>query len=232
MESTIIGSVIERIHSLYSKGVRTDETSLASRHIYAKISSVKSRLIILQANKKQKLNEWNYTHLPCIEMIEVPSHECSCFMDLGCTIYRSKYPIPKILTTINGELIDYVSNIDVSKIYSKTTRRESLVKKGNRYTKFDFKYVLENGYIYILDSQAPKVLRLKAIFEDQVAAISFPSACNSGDCIDCGCKDPQQEILAIDPELIEVLIEACVGELIDKFSQGRRDEQNNSKEEN
>ena len=44
-----IGEIIERIQSAYSKGVKTDDSRLSSRHIYSKIKSVRNRLVVLQA---------------------------------------------------------------------------------------------------------------------------------------------------------------------------------------
>lgn len=227
-----IREIIERIQSLYSKGVRSDDSRLSTRHIYSKISTVKARLIVLQSDKKKKAHDWNYTILPCVEMIKVPSNECTCFLDLGCPVYRSKYKLPKILANANNYLIDFVITTDNQKIVYPTTRKESLVKKGNRYTNFDLRYVFENGYLYILSSSSPAALKIKAIFEDQVEALSFPSLCSSnGDCKDCDCKDPLDEVLAIDPDLIETLIEMSVTELLEWFTKGREDKYNNTSED-
>ena len=47
-----IGEIIQRIQSLYSKGVESDDTRLMSRHIYNKLLTVRARLISQDAKKK------------------------------------------------------------------------------------------------------------------------------------------------------------------------------------
>ena len=85
----ITGEVIQRIQSIYSKGVQSDDSRLRSRHIYNKLITVTAKLYEQQKNKKQKVNQWSYQVLPCVELIKTPIHECPCVPTLGCTIFRT-----------------------------------------------------------------------------------------------------------------------------------------------
>ena len=66
-----IGEIVTRIQSLYSKGVASDDSRLSNRLIYNKMLTVRSRLVVEQAKKKQRISRWNYQTISCIELIEV-----------------------------------------------------------------------------------------------------------------------------------------------------------------
>src|SRR5690606_20582736 len=106
------GEIIQRIQSLYSKGVNSDDSRLSNRHIYNKLLTVRSRIISQEAKKKQRISSWNYQTIPCIELIKVEAHNCPCIPPLGCQILRSRYPLPKPLSGLSGELIKNVTSID------------------------------------------------------------------------------------------------------------------------
>ena len=108
----LIAEIIERIQSLYSRGVSSDESRLSDRHVYNKALSVRMQLLAQQIKKKQRISDWNYTVLPCVELIKVPSHECSCLGDLGCDVYRTKFKIPRVMTDANRHYIEFVMSVD------------------------------------------------------------------------------------------------------------------------
>jgi hypothetical protein len=118
----IIAEIIERIQSLYSVGVSNDETRLSDRHVYNKTLTVRMQLLSQQLKKKQRMSDWNYTILPCVELIKVPSHECACLGDLGCDVYRTKFKIPRVMTDSNRHYIEYVMSIDNGMRIEETTR--------------------------------------------------------------------------------------------------------------
>ena len=74
-----VGEVINRVQSLYSRGVQSDDTRLEDRHIYSKLITARSKVLSQKANKKQMLSQWNYQTIPCIQMVEASKHECEHF---------------------------------------------------------------------------------------------------------------------------------------------------------
>ena len=96
-----IGEIVQRVQSLYSKGVHSDDSRLSARHIYNKLLTVRARLISQEAKKKQKISQWNYQTISCIELIKVPAHECPCLPPIGCDMLRSKYKLPKPLSGLS-----------------------------------------------------------------------------------------------------------------------------------
>lgn len=219
--------IIARIETLYAKGVPSDESRLSPRHIYSKMKSVRMLLLSQQIKKRQVINDNNYTIFPCVELIKVPAHECSCLGQLGCDIYRTKYALPTILTDLNRHLIQFVMSITSGMKIEEITRESALYLKGNKYTGAKPKYLLENGFLYFPVVKSPGIVKIKLLLEDPIEALNFPSFCE--DCSDCVNCDSILEIeFPIDGNLIEPLISLCVQELIVVFNQMRQDNLNDS----
>lgn len=224
-----IGDIIQRVQSLYSKGVQSDDSRLSPRHIYNRILTTRSRLLSQKAKSKQKISDWNYQTISCIEMIEVPVHECPCAPYADCIIVkRSKYRIPKVMSDYNGNLIDYVMTIDSGDKFDFSSRTEMLHISGNRYTASRRRYLIDKGYIYAYGREVPKVLQMRALFEDPVEAINFISYCPpevSDECIDIFDIE-----FPIDGDTIDTLIELSANELIILFQQNIEDMSNDTKD--
>jgi len=225
----LIADIVERIQSLYSRGVASDESRLSDRHVYNKALSVRMQLISQQLKKKQRLSDWNYTVLPCVELIKVPSHECSCLGDLGCDVYRTKFKIPRVLTDSNRHYIEYVMSIENSIRIEEVTRQGVLYLKGNKYTGTKPKYLFENGYLYFPLKKNPGIVKIKLLAEDPLEAHHYPSICEEcQECIDC-IATPQHSF-DIDGDLIEPLVDICVQEIVGIFGQKREAATSNSKD--
>jgi hypothetical protein len=226
-----VKDLIQRIQSLYSKGVNSDDTRLSPVHIYNKITTVRSKLLSQEAKKKQKLNRWNYQTLPCVELILANSHECPCVIGVECKILRSKHKIPKPLTDYNSHLISSVTSIDGKIIYGETTWESKIYDSGNKYTSNMPDYFIRNEYLYITDKLGPKMISITGLFEDPLEVEKFPSYCANEDCIDCDeCVDFNEIDFPIDADLIDTMIEMCYNELLNIFPSMIEDSDNNSSE--
>lgn len=225
----ILGELLQRVQSLYSKGVQSDDSRLTSRHIYSKLVTVRSTLISQKAKHKQKINDWNYQTLSCIEMIDVRPHECPCAPYPGCdTVKRSKYKIPKIISDYNGNLIDYVMSIDGSKKFDFTNRSELLSIRGNRYTAHSSRYILDKDYIYLYGRNTPKVIQMRALFDDPIEAMEFISFCPE-DNIEC--IDIFEMEFPFDSSSIDTYVQLTAQELSTFFGQRPQDVSNNNQDE-
>ena len=112
-----IGNIIQRVQSLYSKGVESQSTRLMRRHIYDKMLSSRALLIFNKVNKRQFLSKWNFSMLPCVELISVSENDCPCVPAPGCRILRTKYKLPKPINSINGYLLDSVMSVNGAIIF-------------------------------------------------------------------------------------------------------------------
>lgn len=223
-----VKELIQRVQSLYSKGVHSDDTRLSKRHIYNKLLTVRSRLVSQEARKKRKISEWNYQTIACLELEVVPSHLCPCVPPVGCDILRSKVKLPKPLMGLTDNMITYVSTIDRSIEISPTTINRVNRLRGNKYTSRSFSYFILRGFLYVVAPTNLKMVSIVGLFEDPLEVKKLEDFCLECDsCQDCA--DPLEEEFPIDSELIEPLIEISVQELIGVFNElGREKETNNT----
>lgn len=223
-----IGEIVQRIQSLYSKGVESDDARLMQRHIYNKLLTTRARLISEQAKKKQRISQWNYQVIPCIELVKVSAQECPCLPPIGCDMMRSKYKLPKPLSGLSGSLIQTVTTLDRGQKLNEVSMNAVRSLAGNKYSSKSINYFIEQGYLYITTPSKIQFVRLVGLFEDPIAAKTFENYCkeNCTDCVDC--IDYQEEEFPIDNDTIDVLIELTVQELIVLFGQSQQDNTNDS----
>lgn len=223
----LVEEIVQRIISLYNKGAKSDDSRLTERHVYNKLLSVRSKLISEEIKKKQKVNQWNYQSLPCIELQKAYPNECPCIPPLGCEILRSVHKLPKPLTNYDNHIIQSVTDLNGEVTFSETSWNEKKYKGGNKYTSTKPDYFIHNGYLFITHKIKIRVINLVGIFEDPFAEDSFPSYCN--ECTDCDdCRSVLEKEFPIDEDMIDALIELASIELLDRFNQGIEDRTNNS----
>lgn len=212
-----IKEIIQRVQSLYSVGVQSDDTRLSNRHIYSVLMSIRSTLITQQLKKKQKISSWNLQSIPCIELIEVEAHQCPCIPPIGCKILRSKYKLPNPLSGLNGHIINSVTTIDRSIKIDETSINSINYQRGNKFTKNKLSYFIDGGYIYLNTDSNIRVISLTAVFEDPIKVIEFNntnSACSNNN---PKCLDYLEENFPIDMDLESTLIQMTNEELLQVF---------------
>ena len=225
----VLGKLIQRIQSRYSKGVQSDDTRLSSRDIYSMLLTARNRLIVQSENKHQKLSQWNYQTLKCIALVEAPIHECPCIPTLGSTIYRTKYKLPSVLTDLNKHLIQSVTSIDGSIRYGEITWEDKKYKSDDKYTSNKPDYFIRGGYLYITDSTEIEVITISALFQDPLEAHEYVSYCSTCNTNDLGCTAKTDLDFPVDSDLEDVLVEMVLQEL-GIFIQGKEDTTSDSRD--
>lgn len=223
----LLGEIIQRVQSLYSRGLQSKDTRLTSRHIYSAVSTARSILLRQQYNKNQSANQWSFQTIPCIELIKAPVHECPCIPSNGCVILRSKNKIPKPVSGIDKHLIQSVTSLDGSIRFDESSFEINKYMVGNKYTAKKADYYFRNEYLYVTTLKSLKVITLTGLFDDPVAVSQFPSFCPS-DCVDCDCKDIMDMEYPIDGDLVRPLIQLANDELIITMKQMTEDKKNNA----
>lgn len=221
--------LISRVQRLYSKGVKSDDSRLTSRHIYNKLLTARSRLITQELNRRKKVSQWNYQILPCVELIEVPSHECPCLPEVGCRILRTKYKLPKPLVTHYKHTISSVTSIEGSIVYTETTFESKRYKKGNRYTSNTPDYYIKDGYLYITHRYGPRIISIVGLFENPWDVSQYPQYCKEGE-VEDNCTSILDDEFPIEADMIDTLIELTLNELINIFPQMVEDRSNDNKD--
>ena len=226
-----VQEIIQRIQSLYSKGVQSDDTRLTSRHIYNKLITVRARLVSQEAKKKQRISRWNYQTLPCVELIEVSAHDCPCLPPIGCMMVRSKYKLPKPLSGLDKNLIQSVQTIDRGLKIDEITMNAMNSLRGNKFTSKKLNFFIQDGYLYITVPTKIRIVSVTGLFEDPLEVKKFPNFCQTEDCVDCGeCLDFTKEDFPIDNDMIDALIELSLTELVQLFGAGIEDLYNDSRD--
>lgn len=225
------GEVIQRIQSLYSKGVHSDDSRLTSRHIYNKMKSLRTKLLSQKLKKRPLINQWNYQTLSCVELVKSSIHECDCLPCIGCEILRTKYPLPKPLINYETHSLQSVTSLDGSIVYSFSFWKELKYRRFSKYTSKKPYFFIKNGYLFITQFDGPKIITITGLFEDPIEANNFPSYCGNIPTT-TNCLDPYEADFPIDDDLVDTMIEISVNELIILFNQNVEDITNNTKDEN
>lgn len=222
-----VGEGIQRIQSLYSRGVQSISSRLTARHIYSALTSARSTILRQQFNKNQFISSWSYQTLPCVELIKAPISECPCAPRAGCVILRSKYPLPKSVTGISKSMIKSVTSLDGSQIYVETSFESNKYSgKGDKYTNTKPSYYIRSGFLYIIGVTELKAITITALFEDPVEAASYASVCE--ECPDCACKDVMEQDFFIDREQLTGIVQIASQEVIGIMKQMQEDRNNNA----
>jgi hypothetical protein len=187
--------------------------------------------------KRNKISQWNYQVLPCIELIKAPIHECPC-IPTNCTIWRSKYELPSPITGHSHEL-QSVTDTSGTVIFDGITWKAKKRKHANKYTATKPDYYIRNNYIYITLANKIEVVAIEGLFNDPLQVLEYPSFCDEKPDI-CGdvpaevtdCTSFPEKDLPIDNKSLDAIIEMCVPELIQLFMQGKEDNFNNSRDNN
>lgn len=219
--------IIQRVQSLYSKGVQSKDTRLTDRHIFSAINTARSILLKQQYSKSAKINEWAYQTLSCVELQQAPVHECPCVPTAGCKILRTKHKIPKPISGIDRHMIKSVTTLDGNQRFDETDfETAKFAAKGNKYTNNKPDYYFRNGYLYLTSRQLLKAVTITGLFNDPLEAKQFPSIC--GDCEDCECQEATEMDYPIDGDLVKPLIQIANDELIIMFKQMAEDKNANA----
>jgi len=221
-----IGKIIQRIQSLYNMRTKSDDNRLAPQRIYNIMISVRSRLLSLKAKKHQKISQWNYQTIPCMELEIVPVHDCSCVPPVGCSILKTKHLLPSPLVDLNRHLIQSVTSIDGEIVYPEISWIEKKYKPANKYTANKADSFIRRGYLYITYKNGPKLITVTGLFNDPIEAYNYSSFCSD---MDTPCISALDRDFPMDYDLIDVLVDMCASELINSFANQPRENKQTEK---
>ena len=216
--------LIQRVQSLYSKGVQSDDTRLSSRHIFNKLTTVNNSLIFKKLARGESLSNNFYLTLN-LNVIPSEIFEDLCLDPVTCNIYRTECEIPKIQFFKNKPLVKSLVSLDGFVKFNYTTFENAKYLKGNKFTHNKQWYFFKDGYIYFIHSMKMKKIRLTAIFENVEKVFTYTCNSNYNNCVDMTDID-----FPTDDDLVDVIIQASIQELIGMFMQSREDLTNDNKD--
>lgn len=220
----LLGEAIQRVQSLYSRGVQSSDSRLTARHIYHALLTARSTILKQQYNKNQKPSQWAYQVLPCVELTKAPVHECPCIPNNGCTILRTKEKLPRPVSGIDVMLIKSVTSLDGTINFDLTSFENEKYSKGNKYTSKKPAYYPRNGYLYFTGVKMLKMATIEGLFDDPVEVKLFPSVC--GPCEDCDCMSVFDMEFPVDSDLMNGILSLANDELVAIMKQMTEDRAN------
>lgn len=175
--ATTIGQAVSRVRNVI-KAVKTD-AFITDRFIYSLILKYSDMYIKQELDKgrSQMLNPL-YKTLPCVDLVEVNKVEACCDI-AGCTIFRTKDKLPKIMTNITGLLVRSVTSIDGSTLVNRTepsTYQQLIKTSGAKYNKTKY-YWFINDYMYFPNLGWPQV-KIDALFTGDISKFLCDSPCS------------------------------------------------------
>lgn len=220
--------IIDSIIAPIVGGISSDDTKLRPRLIYELMLPVRSSLLTNKLNKKQKLSEWTYQLLPCVDIEQVDASVCPCAPPSGCIVGRSKTKIPQPLTGLSFQALE-VYTLDLSSKFQYTSQRGLSLSKGNKYAKKDsVKYMVVNNYLYFYGPYIPKAVAVKIILNNPIEALPFLDNCDSlgGN----SCVSPLDMDFPLDPDLVRVMTDLVSEKLKIGYNQAYNDNQHSQQQ--
>lgn len=223
--------IIERIKSLYQRGVSSDDNRMSNRLIYSVIMSAKAMVLRQEISKNKNISDRNYDYLQCIPLQKAEPYECPCVPPSGCLILKSTCKIPRALSTKKGEFIN-VTTIDGSKSFAKTSWISKNKKYATKYTSKTQDFFFKDDYLFLTAPEplalSLKVVTISGIFEDLLEyKCSYCTNCEDAN----SCIYPMDMEFKLDYSLIENIIEIAIAELIRTFSSQPDDKINNANDD-
>lgn len=202
----ILGDIIQRISSLYSRGIERNSNKLSERHIYNKIITIRSLLLYRKINKKQKISIQNYQTL-----------SMALDNDVSNNVIRTENFVPNIVNSFDNYLIDFVGNWDESVLYSRVSSLEFRYRNANKYTKSLPVYTINDRHIYV-NEYDDGLISIKALFEDPLEVYRLQDRYK--------CVSSLDLEFPIDSTLLDSLVQLCVEELIMLFQSPKNEKEN------
>lgn len=175
--ATTIASAVSRVRNIV-KAVKTD-SFLTDRFLYSLILKYAYMYIKQDLDKGRFLAlSPFFKTLPCVDLIEIDKVEACCDIESGCTIMRTKDPLPSVLNSVFGPVFRAVTSIDGSNDIERTdplTYTRFAKTSGAKYNTTKYYWYL-NGYLYFPNIIWPQV-RIDALFQDSVASLQCCSPC-------------------------------------------------------
>ncbi len=180
--STIAESVSRVRNGL--KAVRED-AFITDRFIYSLIMKY-GKTLMERDNRVKNLftNSKMFSEIPFFRLTQVTTID-GCYGSLikGCKIMRSVDKLPKISTTKNGMMIKYVSSVDHSVQFIRTSpeRYERMKNLSSfKYNKSKYYWIL-NDYIYVPDVDY-EAISISALFEEGIGEFLCETGKKSSEC--------------------------------------------------
>lgn len=221
-----INEAISRLRVILKNGIASDDNMLSSRFVYSILKTLRTKRIRQKLDSYFYLSPFYYSTIDCLPLELGHFADCPCFTN-DCFILRSKYKIPKIMSTRNKLAIKAVNTIN-GKIISESSPTKEEYKKYTKTKKDELAYFIHNNYLFIKGSTTLKVVSITAIFENPLDLTTI-NACDPNGNELGPCYDPTTQDFPIDEDLFDDVENMALDKLVKTMMRMPEDNENNAK---
>lgn len=219
--ATTLNQITADIRNIATSGDLTYSFRIEDEQIYFWINETRAMLISQALSKRQNISDVWVQAIKCLELIQVNASEC-CLVESDCYVLRSISQLPITIETHLDNSIIRVTTID-GEIISKSNPFEVKYNKYNKYTANKPQWFIQNGYLYVTNTDLLKYVSVYGLFEDPAVLAEYVD-CNGQSCFDI--DDPYPVSAKMANEITNYVIKAKVLPFM-KFRQDDTNDGNN-----
>lgn len=171
----------------------SDDSPYDDAYIYKQMLTVRNKLLHDELKRSKYLNDFYYQRF-CVKLCPSTFIECNCEpFEFGCTVWRSKDPIPKFMTSSYNMLLE-VSELYGDALYKMNERASRYLKYRSYKEKNRMFYSIQEQrgeyYLYVQVGdrvRPPEYIKMRGVLEDPMEA--EVANCNEEDCPDLLTKE-------------------------------------------
>lgn len=225
----LLGELINRIKTIMSKGVSSDDFSYSDRFIYSVIRTYRSSILKKMADNNKYISDANYSNSVCLKLAYDSLFECPCVADTDCKYPTSVYALPSIISSSYG-LLGEIRTVDGLKL-DHINLDESRWNQYSRTKKSTSGFFFHNSKLVVVGHSRLKIAVVRAVWNNPLALADIPQCNDSGDDEPNNmCYSPLQQEFPLEESLIIDLLNLTYTELIKLGLSVRRDLTNDSQD--
>lgn len=223
-----INEAISRLRILLENGIASDDTQLSNRFLYSILKTLRAKRIRQKLDSILYLSPFYYNTIDCLPLELGKFADCPCFTN-DCFILRSKYKIPKVMSTRNKLAIKAITTIQGKSLYETTPTKDEYKQYTNTKKEGLF-YFIHNGYLYITGSTTLKVVTFTAIFENPLDLAGINACDSDGNNLPNACFEPKTQDFPIDEDLFDDVEDMVLEKLVKVMARMPNDSENNARD--
>lgn len=223
-----INEAISRLRVLLENGIASDDNQLSNRFLYSILKTLRTKRIRQKLDSILYLSPFYYNTIDCLPLELGKFADCPCFTN-DCFILRSKYKLPKVMSTRNKLAIKSITTIQGKSLYETTPTKDEYKKYTNTKKEGLF-YFIHNGYLFVTGSTTLKVVTFTAIFENPLDLAGINACDTDGNNLPGVCFDPKSQDFPIDEDLFDDIEDMALEKLVKVMARMPNDSENNARD--
>lgn len=219
-----ISEPIEYIKSVLSKGPSSDDLRYSDRLIYHLLLILRANVIRQRANVNHYIAPDTYqTIAPSLEPVD--KSEVPTLYTTGVTLLRSTQPIPEILNSRHGLLVENFRTLAGEEI-PYTNASQVRYARYSKHRKDTPQIYIRGNYLYVVGSKSLAGIVADAVIYDPIDAVEMTDTC-----IDLStCESAYDLDFHLDPDLMDDIYKLSYNDLINVMYQMPIDFENDAKD--